>query len=52
MSIGERIYHETVKQLCRFIDYFRNRPLDTRGRHQARKPSMPIPWGQYDSLNN
>ena len=49
---GKRVYHEAVKQLGRFIDYFRNRPLDTRGRHQARKLSMPIPWSQYDSLND
>ena len=47
---GERVFHESVKQLGRFIDYFRDRPIDVRGRHQARKPSMPIPWGQYDAL--
>ncbi len=47
---GERVFHESVKQLGRFIDYFRDRPIDVRGRHQARKPSMPLPWGQYDAL--
>jgi len=45
---GERAYHEAVKQLCRFVRYFRERPVDTRGRHQNRKPTMPIPWGQTD----
>ena len=47
---GERVFHESVKQLGRFIDYYRDRPIDVRGRHQAHKPKMPIPWGQYDAL--
>ncbi len=48
---GERVFHESVKQLGRFIDYYRDRPIDVRTRHQARPPKMPIPWGQYDALS-
>ncbi len=47
---GERAYNEAVKQLCRFIDYFQQRPSDTRHREQRQPPSMPIPWGQRDTL--
>ena len=39
-------YEEAVKQLCRFVDYFRDRPRDTRHREQKPEPSMPIPWNQ------
>ncbi len=48
---GERVFHESVKQLCRFIDYYRDRPIDVRARHQSQKPTMSIPWGQYDALS-
>lgn len=45
---GERVYNEAVKQLCAIVDFFRDRPKDIRERHQDRKPSIPIPWGQLD----
>lgn len=45
---GERAYNEAVKQLCAFVEYFRNRPADVRHRHQAKPTSFPIPWEQRD----
>ena len=44
---GERVYHEAVKQLGRFVTYFQNRPIDARHAEQRRR-TMPIPWGQLD----
>jgi creatinine amidohydrolase len=46
---GERAYKEAVKQLCRFVDYFRDRPIDARHAEQ-KKRTMPIPWGQRETL--
>ena len=43
---GERVYNEAVRQLSAIVDFFRDRPQDTRKRHQSNKPSMPIPWNQ------
>ncbi len=45
---GRRVYEEAVKQLCALVDWFQPRPKDVRRRHQAQKPTMPIPWGQMD----
>jgi len=45
---GRQAYDEAVKQLCRFVDYFQNRPKDVRHAEQNPKPTMPIPWGQRD----
>jgi creatinine amidohydrolase len=47
---GERAYAEAVKQLCRFVEYFQNRPHDRRHREQRPAPTMPMPWGQRDEL--
>jgi creatinine amidohydrolase len=43
---GERAYHEAVRQLCRVVEFFRDRPPDVRRRRQTHRPSMPMPWGQ------
>jgi creatinine amidohydrolase len=43
---GERAYHEAVKQLCRFVNYFHPRPKDVRTEHHRQPPTIPIPWGQ------
>ncbi|MBS0262520.1 MAG: creatininase family protein [Planctomycetes bacterium] len=43
---GERVYHEAVKQLCAFINYFHPRPKDVRKELHRKPPTMPIPWGQ------
>lgn len=45
---GERVYKEAVKQLCGMVDFFRDRPVDVRRRHQEHEPNMPIPWGQME----
>jgi len=47
---GERAYVEAVKQLCAFVDYFRDRPIDVRSQKQNPPPSMPLPWNQRDTL--
>lgn len=43
---GEQVYHEAVKQLVRFITWFKDRPKDKRKQLHRRKPTMPMPWGQ------
>ncbi|QDU40461.1 Creatinine amidohydrolase [Maioricimonas rarisocia] len=45
---GEVVFHEAVGQLCGLVNFFRDRPKDVRQRHQATRPTMPIPWGQHD----
>lgn len=45
---GALIYKEAVKQLCGMIDFFQQRPAPARRQHQAKTPTMPIPWGQLD----
>ncbi len=43
---GKQAYDEAVKQLVRFINWFKDRPRDRRlGRHRKR-PTMPMPWNQ------
>jgi creatinine amidohydrolase len=43
---GKRAYEEAVKQLVRFIAYFKDRPADPRRDRHRQAPTMPIPWGQ------
>src|SRR5262245_61798617 len=43
---GREAYEEAVKQLVRFITYFKNRPADPRRDRHRQAPTMPIPWGQ------
>ena len=43
---GKQAYEEAVKQLVRFVTWFKDRPKDQRKDRHARTPSMPIPWGQ------
>lgn len=43
---GRAVYEEAVKQLCRFVSWFRERPIDPRGGRHRRPPTMPMPWGQ------
>ncbi len=43
---GRLAYEEAVKQLCALIEWYHPRPKDVRRRHQAEKPTMPIPWDQ------
>ena len=43
---GRRAYEEAVKQLVRFINWFKDRPKDERRERHRRPPTLPIPWGQ------
>ncbi len=39
-------YEEAVKQLVRFVTWFKDRPKDVRRDRHRKPPTMPIPWGQ------
>jgi creatinine amidohydrolase len=43
---GRQAYEEAVKQLARFVVWFRDRPVDVRRDWHRQRPTMPMPWGQ------
>jgi creatinine amidohydrolase len=43
---GREAYEECVKQLVRYVDYFKARPKDVRTDMHRRPVTMPLPWGQ------
>jgi creatinine amidohydrolase len=43
---GRQAYEECVKQLVRFITWWKDRPKDVRKDRHRKPPTMPIPWGQ------
>ena len=43
---GKEVHEEAVKQLIRFVTWFKDRPKDQRKDHHRRPPSIPMPWGQ------
>jgi creatinine amidohydrolase len=43
---GRAAYEEAVKQLARFVTWFRDRPIDQRRDRHRKAPTMPMPWGQ------
>jgi creatinine amidohydrolase len=43
---GRAAYEEAVKQLGRFVTWFRDRPKDVRRDHHRKAPTMAMPWGQ------
>jgi creatinine amidohydrolase len=43
---GRVAYEEAVKQLVRFVKWFRDRPIDQRRDRHRQPPTMPMPWGQ------
>ena len=43
---GEQAYHEAVKQLVRFVTWFKERPKDVRRDLHRQPPSFPLPWMQ------
>ena len=43
---GREAYDEAVKQLTRFVTWFRDRPVDVRRDRHRQPPTMPLPWGQ------
>ena len=48
---GQRAYEEAVRQLCGFVEYFQERPRDTRHREQRPDTTMPIPWNQRHEID-
>jgi creatinine amidohydrolase len=43
---GRQVYEEAVKQLVRFVTWFKDRKPDRRRDRHRKPPTMPIPWGQ------
>lgn len=43
---GRQVYEEAVKQLARFVTWWKDRPRDVRGDRHRTAPTMPMPWGQ------
>jgi creatinine amidohydrolase len=43
---GREAYEEAVRQLVRFVTWFKDRPKDVRKDRHRKAPTMPIPWGQ------
>jgi creatinine amidohydrolase len=43
---GRIVYEESVKQLVRFITWFKDRPKDQRKDRHRQAPTIPMPWGQ------
>ena len=43
---GRQAYEEAVKQLVRFVGWWKDRPRDPRKDRHRRPPTMPMPWGQ------
>ncbi|MDP6467334.1 MAG: creatininase family protein [Pirellulaceae bacterium] len=43
---GRQAYQEAVRQLIRFVTWFKDRTKDQRHDHHQKPPTMPIPWGQ------
>jgi creatinine amidohydrolase len=43
---GREACEEAIKQLIRFVDYWKDRPKDQRRDRHRRSPTMPVPWGQ------
>jgi creatinine amidohydrolase len=43
---GKEVYDEAVKQLVRFVTWFKDRPKDVRKDRHRKPPTMPMPWGQ------
>lgn len=47
---GKQACDEAVKQLVRYVQYFKDRPKDQRKELHRTPPTMPIPWGQRDEM--
>jgi creatinine amidohydrolase len=46
---GRQACEEAVKQLVRFITYFKDRPKDRRQDRHRQAPTMSMPWGQGEN---
>ena len=49
---GERAYLEAVRQLISLVEWWRERPRDTRQDKHRRPATMPMPWGQESVTEN
>lgn len=47
---GKAAFEEAVTRLCEFIDEWWAKPAPTRKENHAVEPTMPMPWGQGNSL--
>ncbi len=47
---GRRAFDEAVSRLCEFITEWHAVPAPKRKENHATRPTMPMPWGQADSL--
>ncbi|MFV1965819.1 MAG: creatininase family protein [Pirellulaceae bacterium] len=45
---GKQAYEEAVRQLVRFVTWFKDRPKDQRTDRHRQPPTMRMPWGQFD----
>jgi creatinine amidohydrolase len=43
---GRQAYEEAVRQLARYVSWFKDRPKDQRRDRHRTPPTMPIAWGQ------
>ena len=43
---GQQAYEEAVKQLVRYVTWWKDRPKDVRKDRHRKPPTMPTPWGQ------
>jgi creatinine amidohydrolase len=43
---GKEAFQEAVKQLVKFVTWFKDRPKDVRQDRHRQKPTMPMPWRQ------
>jgi creatinine amidohydrolase len=43
---GRQAYEEAVKQLVRFVNWWKDRPKDQRKDRHRKPPSMPLAWNQ------
>jgi creatinine amidohydrolase len=46
---GKEAYEEAVKQLVRFVTWFKDRPKDRRQDRHRKRPTMKMPWNQQSS---
>ncbi|MEK6239723.1 MAG: creatininase family protein, partial [Planctomycetales bacterium] len=48
---GKAAFEEAVLRLCEFIKEWSAVPVPTRKENHRRPPTIPLPWGQSDSLD-
>ena len=43
---GKQAFEEAVKQLTKYVTWFKERPKDSRADHHRIPPTIPLPWNQ------